>query len=463
MSGSRLAGIPIEHVTAEIAAFPLASLESFELSVTELDPRLRGGTLTLWRRAEAALVAAFPAFSLDEVAALRDRVWFPDAAEFSLPLHRYLRSLAANFLRDAGPEASPCLPPTDRAERSNPDIHGALARSAWRWLSLAMPADLLLSAIGDSRSGPSRVQNLTPVVQQHLMDHGFAETHLHVGAAMDFEWFWALTMAGIGRPEIKSDAFRSPGAQWLEGEQLSPWLVRAAIGRWILACFLCEGRDSFLDYLHRNVRGAVNDRLGPSRFSLLLCVLADLESGELSSDVDYTALQALYSQLARPPAIESLAGPSPRDADPIATVVNPTGPRTPDVQFVALGFDYLERRLQQRQVDSHFATLFWQLVRVRCLLYRHIVLRPLTPGLQWFVRFYDRGRPGRRGLKTQALLESARQISGADRACVHLKSEPRQTHPGRNSRTTFKRSCKLPRIGGVKPPGPADALGTCPK
>jgi hypothetical protein len=418
MTASRLAGIPIEHVIAEIAAFPFASIASFELRLAELNPRLDdsrrrdGSTVALWRRAEGALVAGFPAFSLDEVTALRDRVWFADGSDQPIPLHRYLRSLALAFLRDGGPIALPCLPPTDRAERANPDVQGALARSAWRWLSLAVPADLLLSGLGDSTYGPSRVDGLTPIVEKHLMDNGFAETHLHVGAAMDFEWFWALTMAGIGRSQIPMDAFASPGALFDEGRQLGEWLVRAAIGRWLLATFLCKGRGDLLEHLHQSVRPRVEQRLGPTWFSVLLCALGDLESSQLSTDARYTALQGLYSQLARPPAIESLIKPAPLEADPIASSVNASGPRTPEVQFVALALDYLELCLRQGQPDRHFEMLFWQITRVRCLLYRHIVLRPLTPGLQWFVRFYDRGRPGRRSLRPRALLESARQICG---------------------------------------------------
>jgi hypothetical protein len=412
MIASRLAGIPIEHVIAEIAAFPIASTASFELRLSSLDPSLRGSTLLLWRRAEGVLVAGFPAFSLDEVTALRDRVWFPDGSNRPIPLHQYIRNLARSFLRDAGPAALPCLPPTDRAERANPDVQGALARSAWRWLSLALPADLLLGGIGDSTYGPSRVEGMTPVIEKHLMDQGFAETHLHVGAAMDFELFWALAMAGIGRPQLRSDAFRSPGAQLGEGEHLGPWLVRAAIGRWLLSGFLRSRQGALPDYLHDNVRSCVADRLGVAWFSALLSAVIDLESGQLGTDVDYAVLQALYSRLARPVAIEALARPTPLDADPIATILNPAGPRTPEVQLVALALDYLEQCLRRGQPDPDFEALFWQVVRIRCLLYRHIVLRPLTPGLQWFVRFYDRSRAGRRGLGTRVLLESARLVSG---------------------------------------------------
>ena len=78
MSSSRLAGIPIDHVVAEIAAFPFVTTASLSLHPTELDPHLGGCTAQLWRCAEAAVVGSFPAFSLDEIVALRDQMWFGD-------------------------------------------------------------------------------------------------------------------------------------------------------------------------------------------------------------------------------------------------------------------------------------------------------------------------------------------------------------------------------------------------
>ena len=47
------------------------------------------------------------------------------------------------------------------------------------------------------------------------------------------------------------------------------------------------------------------------------------------------------------------------------------------------------------------------------LFYRHVVQRPMTPGLQWFVRFYGRIKPGRDPVLSNGLLvESAASVSG---------------------------------------------------
>ena len=68
--------------------------------------------------------------------------------------------------------------------------------------------------------------------------------------------------------------------------------------------------------------------------------------------------------------------------------------------------------MEDNEDDGDFARLFWQCVRIRCLLYRHLVQRPLTPGLQWFVRFFSRIRPVRRSLPTAVSMQAAIRQSG---------------------------------------------------
>ena len=62
------------------------------------------------------------------------------------------------------------------------------------------------------------------------------------------------------------------------------------------------------------------------------------------------------------------------------------------MNLVAKAFRYFDEAPE----DHDFALLFWQVVRVRVLYYRHIVQRPMTAGLQWFIRFYGRIKPARR-------------------------------------------------------------------
>ncbi|HXU02884.1 MAG TPA: hypothetical protein VN903_18085, partial [Polyangia bacterium] len=65
--------------------------------------------------------------------------------------------------------------------------------------------------------------------------------------------------------------------------------------------------------------------------------------------------------------------------------------------------------------------LFWQVVRIRNLLYRYVTQRPLTPGLTWFVRHYGRQAKARRDLPPRARVQSAAAIGGAGRGLVSLE------------------------------------------
>src|SRR5262249_13874448 len=109
MSISRLARIPLDHVVAELAAYPLASEGALRAGVVELDGTMADGAGRLWRSAENSLLGSFPSFSLDELVGLRDRIWFEEG-DNAVPLDCYLRRLARWFLQVNGPVAVPRLP-----------------------------------------------------------------------------------------------------------------------------------------------------------------------------------------------------------------------------------------------------------------------------------------------------------------------------------------------------------------
>src|SRR3954452_10248631 len=104
MSTPRLAIIPFEHVEAELAAFPLASEASFELGTSSLDPLIsQQGRDKLWRAAENLLLNTLPSVPPDEVVTIRDKLWFDSsdpaqAMTTRVPLHEYLRRLAASYI-----------------------------------------------------------------------------------------------------------------------------------------------------------------------------------------------------------------------------------------------------------------------------------------------------------------------------------------------------------------------------
>jgi hypothetical protein len=198
MSTSRLAALPIDHLVAEMAAFPLASEAAHRLRIVELHPALSGRTRDLWREAERQVLGSFPAFSVDEAVAIRDRIWFLDQTRGVVPLHCYLRGLARLFLEAHGPVACPRTPDDAGQRRSrtpglsapDPEPRSARARWAWRWLSLALPPDLLLAGLPGNDGIPAEIDLLSPILRTQLQDRRYAETHLHLGAAMDFRLLW---------------------------------------------------------------------------------------------------------------------------------------------------------------------------------------------------------------------------------------------------------------------------------
>ena len=77
--------------------------------------------------------------------------------------------------------------------------------------------------------------------------------------------------------------------------------------------------------------------------------------------------------------------------------------------------------MEKNGATDDFAHLFWQVIRVRCLLYRHLVQRPLTPGLQWFVRSFSRIRPLRQSLTDKVSISAALRQSGSGKGLKSLE------------------------------------------
>ena len=78
--------------------------------------------------------------------------------------------------------------------------------------------------------------------------------------------------------------------------------------------------------------------------------------------------------------------------DPIAVRLDLHGENVGERWLLRQSFAYLDKGDGSPgiQYDPYFARIFWQTVRIRCQYYRAVVERPLTGGLQWFIRFYAR-------------------------------------------------------------------------
>jgi hypothetical protein len=453
MSALRLATIPFEHVEAELAAFPLASEASFRLGTASLDPLVSNND-RLWRDAEKHVLNTLPSVPPDETVAIRDNLWFdssnPAQTNYKpVPLHEYLRRLAESYLDVRGRPIEVSASGSNARGRVAPE-----ARLRWSWMCRAMPPDLLRVARGVVNADANQFP-LNPVIQQMLWDRGFAETHLHLGASPDFSLAWAALMYGLTDNESKHSDFMSPGACFEHGRDLGSWILYAAVVRLVLADWLFHGSssDGSSSGLLQFACARPGRRLDVVESNRLATLFSELRSGRWIESPRsrlarapkenlakrFAQTRALYRRLIGPPdlirdrqaerrTLRARHNPERRHDiyanDPLARVVGwyhteAVNPETleaisPETLFVAKALDRIKQDFEQDKKDSDFAALFWQVIRVRCLLYRHVVQRPLTPGLQWFVRFFSRIWPMRKHISDIVLVNTAARISGKD-------------------------------------------------
>lgn len=466
MSHIRMAGIPIDHLAAEMAAFPIASEAALRHGVTILNPRLsssRSGAAAteMWRAAEKQLAAHSPNVSLDELIAMRDRTWFAETSRAGYtpaPLHEFVKRLARRHLKKRGQTAVPCLQRDHWHDGLDSDaLSKARAREAWRWLTFALPPDLLLAALTNDEGSATHVDALCPQLEECLHRHGFAESHLHLGAGLEFPLLWVSAMLGLRNSGLAEEAFASPGADLDEGREMGGWLLRAAIARYVLAAFLVAHEDSqepanLKDFLTASREELVTG-LGLCGYHVLLDALRDLCQGTFDNRGQHADLVMCYSQMTqhctglpkpqRTEAMDARLDPSRRPQvsealrrDPIANLLpaGSDGILSPEMRFVIKAFEYADQQsgLPDGKRDDAFLAIFWQVVRIRNIFYRHVVQRPMTPGLQWFIRVYGRLSAGRKSIGTALQLESAAHVSGFGHGLRALEvrtcAEPDSSH-----------------------------------
>ncbi len=386
--------VPESFLRAEIAAFPLASEESFRAGLITLDPLLGKDNKTgeLWRLCESRL-APHTGWSLDRLIAARDRGWFGQISRGdaqAIPMHIYLRTLARNHLSlRAG---------VTEIEEST-DFTALDAADHYRWLTFTLPEDLLLSALG-IEPAPVRVDLNPPLLVRRLLDLGVTEIHQHIGAGMNFPLLWVSALTAIATTDVKKDALANAGAPMSEGKNLVCWLLAAAVARCTLAEFLIRGEVDFSSFLHNSFLNSKNIAWTPRRRETLKAAFGALITGEDKHLPDIELLRDLYADI-HPTARTLKDDPIKnvddafRRCDPIAVRLALYGKNAGERWFLRNTLAYLDGRHRitcnaGKQHDEYFSHIFWQTIRVRCQYYRTVVQRPLTGGLQWFIRFYDR-------------------------------------------------------------------------
>ncbi|NJL28185.1 MAG: hypothetical protein HC897_09975 [Thermoanaerobaculia bacterium] len=248
-----------------------------------------------------------------------------------------------------------------------------------------------------------------------------AEIHQHIGAGMDFPLLWASTLSCLADSRIDADTLASPGMSFHDGKLMVPWLITAAIARIVAAEFLIRHQHSDLnvsDFAAYIQKLSVPAGYPSQHHRVLEQSLEALARGSDDRLPDFRRMQSLYSEL-HPNANKTFHEP-PRtideiwsSCDPIAVRLALTDTHAGETWFLSSGLRYLETKEGSGSPDLAFCRIFWQITRIRCQLYRAIVQRPLTGGLQWFLRFYSRIASLRRPLSATRLQVSYETAGGS--------------------------------------------------
>ncbi len=276
--------------------------------------------------------------------------WFQDIIEPGERTEEFLQRQAKRFLERDGETAR---------LRANDDRPGEEILR-WRWMSLALPSDLMLAAADENNS--TRVRILDPSLR---VLEPTAHLHLHATAAVPFANIWTELGEHAVFDKIKSspDGFAN-SIEW------KSWLRRALIARRVL------------DYWMRN---------GFNKLTIILngcpsvCqALVDLRRGKITTgsrlvDSNLTAflrLPRFYFALGR-------AGRLPRNVR--------------RHNWLGEELEFNRRCLRWMRTGSHvskqgevFREIWVQMTRIRVMLYRHLVQDPSRAGLDEFAKRFNR-------------------------------------------------------------------------
>ncbi len=384
---------------ALLTAAPL-SLDAFVhtpglCALERTDAGLVGDTAKLWTLAEAALQPRLDRVSLSTLELLRDRAWFcdpaPRAFAQSVSLADYLGHVANQWVQHRG--AEPVL--VERGLRDESPHEGV---AHWRWISLALPADVLVAAACAASPHEQLPLDDHPQLASRMLlrllrddpafaQAGVAETHVHGNAALSFANLWSNWLRSLD--DLANGAREqevAPFGSWrrLRAMGLSAVLAREAMARFLALPDWARGAGFERWFFGDEESVAVGPRDVHTLPSYEVTTTWQLAFAALC-DAAHTHDEGLVDRRFRLWRAVRDAG-SLFDPEPIRDGAS-DGPRfTPraseETRFTARALRYL----RYRPHDALFQRLFWQYLRLRVAVFRSITLEPATPGLDWFNR-----------------------------------------------------------------------------
>ncbi|HKS23412.1 MAG TPA: hypothetical protein VJZ76_11470 [Thermoanaerobaculia bacterium] len=428
-------------IAAETVAWPFRSPLAFERAVTHLNAadRFRSSdTAGMAEELEEWIRPRARGLSLDALRRAREGVWFGENPGGDVPLFDLLAAAAARHLDCRGSTVT-------LLGRSGTGVRDIAA--SWRYLSLALPADLLFAVASLVHGLPPpghAVELATPLIERMLERQPVSETHMHVGAAFPFPLLWTALMIGAIDPQ--GDAAGGSGVPFGSGAAFQQRLVQAAIVRVLLMSFLLRrGRfDAAMPFREFVASNDVRDRrtlayIAASTHSpeghvqalaLLRRVLGALADPAMAMPPAGEMVR-MYRRLLGPETVRQMQWRNGRPPDrfsvghalgfdPLSAVVDVgEGLPLPEMTFAC-------RILARLRGDGDLATIFWQYQRIRCMTFRFVTEEPGTAGLDWFTRHYTRlGRV--RGVLENALYHCALALQSGG---LWLGAMEARTSPG---------------------------------
>lgn len=428
-------------IAAETVAWPFRSPLAFERAVTAVSAADRfrpSDTARMAEELEEWIRPRARGLSLDALRRAREGIWFGEQARAAMPLFDLLAAAAERHLDCRGSMVT-------LHGRSGTGVRDVAA--SWRYLSLALPADLLFAAASVVHGLPPpgyAVELATPLIARMLEQQPVSETHMHVGAAFPFPLLWTALM--IGAIDSQREGAGGTGVPFGSAAAFQQRLVQAAIVRLLLMSFLVR-RDRFdsamrfRDFATSNdvcdrraltyIAGSIQWPEGNVRaLALLRRVLGSLADPAVPMPPT-SEMVRLYRSLLGPETVRQMQWRNGRPPDcsriegalvydPLSAVVDTgEGLPLPEMTFAC-------RVLAQLRGDDDLATVFWQYQRIRCMTFRFVTEEPGTAGLDWFTRHYTRlGRV--RGILENALYHSALALQSGG---LWLGAMEARTSPG---------------------------------
>ena len=319
------------------------------------------------------------------------------------PIEDYLRRIANCLLLNEGETAAL------KADHEEPGAE--ILR--WRWISLALPPELLLAAL---EPGPARrVRLLDPSL---TILESTSHLHFHSTAAITFGqiWFQFCESADISKIETSPEGFS-------ESKEWRAWLIRALVARRVLNCWVWKG----IGHVGQIIK----------KWPAINIALGDLMRGKLTK-TNFLFEVALRGFLRYPD--ELLGCRSQRNQNIFAKE------RIVDYRRLELEFDFrcikCIRTMSNSSNKKAFRKLWTQLLRIRVMLYRHLVFDPANSGLDQFdKRFRLLNEYPNPNDALQSQVEAAIELDSD----IQIDTLELRTSPGAKSSSVFSKLQEMHR------------------